>query len=142
MVSFRHLTKYVPGITLVETLVYIALLNIVIFSFWGAYQFYLDQSNRINKESNNSYSNRKFDQSPLTIALPKQSLSPGSTINLDTYGGSGSGSVTYSSGSQNTCNINGSTLTAISSGSCILIVTKSSSARFNEAQKSITLQID
>jgi hypothetical protein len=126
----------------VETLVYIALLNIVIFSFWGAYQFYLDQTNRINKESNKNYSNRKIDQSPLLIILSDQSISPGSTMNLNTFGGSGPGNVIYSTTSQNICSINGVVLTALSSGTCMLLATKSSSPRFNEIKATTSLMID
>ena len=142
MRNCKHLARCVPGISLVETLVYIALLNIVIFSFWGAYQFYLDQTNRINKESKESYSNRKIDQSPLLIILSDQSISLGSTINLNTYGGSGPGNVIYSTTSQNICSINGAVLTAISSGTCVLLATKSSSPRFNEIQATTSLMIN
>ena len=138
---FKHLAKCSPGISLVETLVYIALLNIVIFSFWGAYQFYLDQTNRINKESNESYSNKKIGQSPLIIILSDQSLSIGSTMNLTTYGGSGSGGVIYFSGSQNICTVDGNKLTAVNPGVCIISASKADSLRFSQIETNTNLII-
>lgn len=141
MRNFKHLAKCTPGISLVETLVYIALLNIVILSFWGAYRFYLDQTNRINKESNEGYSNKKIDQSPLTIILSDQSLSMGSTMDLSTYGGSGSGSVIYFSGSQNICTIEGDKLIAVNPGICIISASKADSLRFSQIETNTSLLI-
>jgi hypothetical protein len=129
------------GISLVETLVYIALLNLVILSFWGAYQYYLSQSKRLNAEANASYSSSKIDQSPLTIILSEPSLSPGSTMDLNTYGGSGNGSVTYSSEPMETCTVTGNVLKAEKPGNCLIFSSKAGSLRFNKIDSIATLTI-
>ena len=68
-------------------------------------------------------------QASLSSSISNATPTVGSTATLSTSGGSGSGAVSYASNSAN-CSISGSTLTAVTAGSCTITATKAADANF------------
>lgn len=77
-----------------------------------------------------SFTTLKSSQSPLAINTPS-SLTYGSTAQLSTSGGSGSGAVTYTAAGSG-CSVSGSTLSVTNaSGTCSVSATKAADASYN-----------
>jgi hypothetical protein len=66
------------------------------------------------------------------------------TTTVSTTGGSGTGAVTYvvQAGSGSVCSISGTTVTAITAGSCTIVATKASDANYGSATATVTITID
>jgi len=82
-------------------------------------------------------------QATLTVDASPTSLPNGTTANLSTMGGSGSGAVTYAvaSGGSN-CSISGSTLTGTGVGTCTINATKAADATYSAITSSdITITV-
>ncbi len=71
-------------------------------------------------------------QTPLstTVSTP---LRVGSTANLSTSGGNGTGSITYSSLTTSTCTVSGSIVTARAAGTCTIMTIKAADSTYSEA---------
>ena len=71
-------------------------------------------------------------QVTLSVALPSTRATVGSSVDLSTEGGSGSGAVTYSvvGGTAPGCAISGTTLTASGPGTCVVEATKAGDATY------------
>lgn len=71
------------------------------------------------------------------------SASPATTTEFSLTGGNGSGAevVTVASGSESVCSIDGSTVTALSAGSCVLNATKSADTNYLDATDTVTITI-
>jgi hypothetical protein len=78
----------------------------------------------------------KINQAALNITAPA-TLMYGNTATLNSSGGSGTGSVTYSAGASTGCSVSGSTLSVISvSGTCAVIATKAADSTYFAATSS------
>ena len=77
-----------------------------------------------------------------SLELQYQS-SPASTTTLSTSGGSGTGAVTFlvQAGSNSVCSISGTTVTALTAGSCVITASKAADANYAVATASVTITI-
>ena len=82
-----------------------------------------------------------LNQSPLSIAGTPNTTTVGSTIALTRVGGSGNGAVTFSTNTTNVCSINGSVLTALAAGACVVVVTKASDGIYGLSTGNSTFNI-
>ena len=82
-----------------------------------------------------------LNQSPLSIAGTPTTTTVGSTIALTRVGGSGNGAVTFSTNTTNVCSINGTTLTALVAGACVVVVTKASDGIYGLSTGNSTFNI-
>ena len=66
------------------------------------------------------------------------------TATLSTTGGSGTGSVTYvvQAGSGSVCSLSGTTVTALTAGSCTIVATKASDANYGSTTATVTIVIN
>jgi hypothetical protein len=72
------------------------------------------------------------NQPTLTATAVATTLTVGSTTNLGSSGGSGTGAVSFGSSNGN-CTVSGSVLTAAAVGSCIITATKAADTNYNVA---------
>jgi alpha-tubulin suppressor-like RCC1 family protein len=82
----------------------------------------------------------KANQATLIATSTATTVTVGQTATLGTTGGSGTGAVSYVSGSPN-CNITGTTLTGVSVGSCTVTATKATDANYNAATGTVTITV-
>jgi hypothetical protein len=71
-------------------------------------------------------------QTPITTTVSTP-LRVGSTANLSTSGGSGTGSITYTSLTTSTCTVSGSVVTARAAGRCGILAIKAGDRTYSEA---------
>ena len=71
-------------------------------------------------------------QVPLSVSLPSTHATVGSSVDLSSQGGSGSGAVAFSvvGGTAAGCAISGATLTATGPGTCVVVATKAGDATY------------
>ena len=79
-------------------------------------------------------------QAALSASGTPGTTTVGSTITLSAVGGSGSGSVSYSTNST-TCSISGNIITAISAGACVVVVSKASDGVYASATGNTSFNI-
>ncbi len=97
-------------------------------------------SNYLPATATYSFSIGKTAQSALSLTAPT-SLKSGNSVTLISSGGSGTGSVIYSTSTPNICSISGSTLTGIANGSCLVTATKLGDANYSDIRSTATVTI-
>lgn len=77
----------------------------------------------------------------ITASASSTSLRPGGTASLSTTGTSGSGAITWTSSNTGICTISGTTVTAVTDGSCVLTASIAADSTYAAASNAITITV-